>query len=144
MHIFFLLLALLIPSPTYADSGSQTADIKLSITGFKNDSGFVMISLSGNEEAYKNSSGNKFYGIKARIVNGEVEALYKDIPYGRYAIKLFHDENSDGELNRNLLGIPTEDYGFSNNAAASFGQPSFEDASFEVADPIMMSILKVE
>ena len=51
---------------------------------------------------------------------------------GRYAIRLFHDRDDDGELDTDLLGIPSEPYGFSNNAPARFGPPDFEAAAFEI------------
>lgn len=56
------------------------------------------------------------------------------LPPGNYAISVYHDVNSDGELNTNFLGIPKEPYGFSNNARASFGPPKFTEASFTVED----------
>jgi uncharacterized protein (DUF2141 family) len=55
---------------------------------------------------------------------------YTDIPFGEYAVKIFHDEDNNGELDAGFFGIPTEDYGFSNNAKASFGPPDYEDAKF--------------
>lgn len=45
---------------------------------------------------------------------------------------MFHDENSDGRLNRNLLGVPLEQYGFSNNSRGVFGPASWKDSSFAV------------
>ncbi|MCW5749947.1 MAG: DUF2141 domain-containing protein [Alphaproteobacteria bacterium] len=54
---------------------------------------------------------------------------------GIYAIAIYHDENGDRRLNRNLFGLPTEGYGFSNDAAPSLvppGPPRHEDASFRI------------
>jgi len=47
---------------------------------------------------------------------------------GQYAIKVFHDENANGELDINFLGIPKESYGFSNHARGRFGPPPFAEA----------------
>ena len=61
----------------------------------------------------------------------------------QFAIAAYHDENGDGELNRNRLGIPTERYGFSNNARGLTGPPSFQEAMLERAktdSPIEISI----
>ena len=55
---------------------------------------------------------------------------FLDIPPGTYALAVIHDENMDGELRTNWLGVPKEGYGFSNDATASMGAPSFEAASF--------------
>ena len=52
------------------------------------------------------------------------------IPFGEYAIKAFHDEDRDDEIDMNFLGIPVESYGFSNNVRGIFGPPSFDKAKF--------------
>ena len=54
------------------------------------------------------------------------------LPYGKYAIAVYHDKNVNGELDSNLLGIPKEAYGFSNNARGRFGPASWKDAHFEI------------
>ncbi len=55
---------------------------------------------------------------------------FEDIPPGTYALAVIHDENMNGKLDTGLLGIPAEGYGFSNDARAWFGAPSFSAASF--------------
>lgn len=55
---------------------------------------------------------------------------FEDIPPGTYAIAVIHDENMNGKLETNWLGIPTEGYGFSNDAKGMIGVPSFSAASF--------------
>jgi len=56
---------------------------------------------------------------------------YQDIPPGTYALAVVHDENMNGKLDTNWLGIPTEGYGFSNDVKALLGPPSFSAASFQ-------------
>ncbi|MCH9844643.1 MAG: DUF2141 domain-containing protein [Alphaproteobacteria bacterium] len=59
------------------------------------------------------------------------------LPDGVYAISAFHDLNDDGELNSNIVGLPTEPYGFSNDARGKFGPAKFTDAQFTItADKI--------
>ena len=55
-----------------------------------------------------------------------------DLAPGRYALFAMHDANGNGDLDRNLLGIPTESYGFSNGAAGTVGPPSFDAAAVQV------------
>ena len=66
-----------------------------------------------------------------------------NIPQGDYAIALFHDRNSDGKCNRNLLGIPTEGYGFSNNVLPILRTPSFDKTKFKVDTKVSISISMV-
>ncbi len=61
---------------------------------------------------------------------GSVTCDFGPLPAGRYAIALQHDENGDGRLGRNALGIPTEGWGFSNDARPGLGPPSFASATF--------------
>jgi uncharacterized protein (DUF2141 family) len=55
-----------------------------------------------------------------------------DVPYGDYGVAVFHDENSNGKMDKNVLGIPLESYGFSNNVRITFGPPKWEEAKFTV------------
>jgi uncharacterized protein (DUF2141 family) len=66
--------------------------------------------------------------IKVRDKQARCDFL--DIPPGTYALVVVHDENMNSKLDNNWLGIPTEGYGFSNNAKAMFSAPSFSAASF--------------
>jgi uncharacterized protein (DUF2141 family) len=61
-------------------------------------------------------------------------AVFKNLPAGEYAFAVYHDANSNGKMDRNLLGIPSEDYAFSNNALGKMGPPSFEQARFSLPD----------
>lgn len=50
----------------------------------------------------------------------------------KFAIALFHDENGNKKLDKNLFGVPTERYGFSNNARGTFGPPSFSESAINL------------
>ena len=52
------------------------------------------------------------------------------LPTGTYAISLFQDENGNGKLDTAVFGIPTEKYGFSNDAQGVMGLPSYDKCSF--------------
>ena len=78
----------------------------------------------------KTKRNNEFNLIDAsciRVYKGKFE-----LPDGIYAIGLYVDSNKNEKLDTNFLGIPTEQFGFSNNAKGRFGPPSFESASFEL------------
>jgi len=55
---------------------------------------------------------------------------FLDLPEGEYAIAVYHDANGNGKMDSNLMGIPTEDYAFSNNAVGKMGPPSYDQAKF--------------
>ena len=70
---------------------------------------------------------------RARIkaVNGELVYRFEDLPPGTYAVQVMHDENDNGKLDSNFLGIPSEGYGFSNNPRV-MRRATFEEARFEL------------
>lgn len=55
-----------------------------------------------------------------------------DIPYGKYALIWHHDKNSNNQFDTNILGIPKEPYGFSNNVTSTFGPPEYDEITFIV------------
>jgi len=64
-------------------------------------------------------------------VNGKTAlCVFKRIPPGVYGLSAFHDENNNGKLDTNFVGMPTEDYCASRGARGTLGPPSFEDAKF--------------
>jgi uncharacterized protein (DUF2141 family) len=66
-----------------------------------------------------------------KIRDTQAHCDFEDIPPGTYALAVIHDENMNGKLDTNWLGIPTEGYGFSSGARALLGAPSFSAASFQ-------------
>ncbi len=112
------------------------------VSNLKNNSGDVKIGLFNSEESFKGKS-EKYRGSVLKIINNRAEWRIENIPYGEYAIKLFHDEDSDDEIDTNFLGIPKESYGFSNNAKGIFGPPSFEKAKFQFKDKEMRIEIKL-
>lgn len=65
-----------------------------------------------------------------------------DLPYGNYAISIYHDENNNGKLDTNFMKIPKEPYGFSNNARGMFGPPKVNEAKFSFST--MEQEIKIE
>lgn len=107
------------------------AGIHVQVLDIRNSTGTVACALfespDGFPKAFLRSATNVMV-IKVR--KAQARCAFEDIPPGTYAIAAIHDENMNGELDANWLGIPTEGYGFSNDAKASLGAPSFAAASF--------------
>ncbi|MBE9462914.1 DUF2141 domain-containing protein [Dyadobacter subterraneus] len=62
----------------------------------------------------------------------EISVPFDNIPDGRYGISIYLDENNNGKLDMNFLGIPKEKYGFSNNVFPATRAANFEEAAFEI------------
>ena len=119
-----LLLSLL--STWFNPQEGQTINIK--VTNIKVSTGYIMIAVYDKEESFltRNVATSAKYKVSEP---GELNCKIK-MPFGKYAISIFHDENSDRKPGTNLFKIPNEPIGFSNNASAFFGPPSFEKALF--------------
>ena len=124
--LFAILLAL--PIGTKAQ-GTLTVEVVL----IKPEAGGqLMMLLCPSKEAY-----DKDEGCTPRIVKADgrtVRVTFTDLKPGAYAVKVFHDINSDRKLNTSWVGWPQEPYGFSNDAPVSMGPPSFKAAAVTVKE----------
>jgi len=89
--------------------------------------GDIAVALFSNEADFLKK---RFAAKKIKADKGEVRLIFENIPVGQYALSAYHDANTNGELDKNLIGIPKEGFGFSNDAMGTFGPPDFKKASF--------------
>lgn len=108
--------------------------------------GEIHVAVYDNAEAFEADRGEKggaAPGISEGTIDmvepGSVTYVY-ELPPGTYAIGIFHDVNLNNKMDNNFLGIPVEQFGFSNNARALFGPPDFEDAAFLLKGSASQSI----
>ena len=109
-------------------AGVFAEEIRVNVENIDNDQGNIRIALYSSVENYKNENSTFTATVKAS--RGEKKITINDVKFGDYIIVLHHDENANGKLDRNLLGIPKEGYGFSNNPSSKFGPPDIEEAKF--------------
>ena len=110
-------------------------------------SGTLMLALYDNPEDYENSVRKErrsevgvLAGIEAYIEPQELSQFTLDLPDGSYAIALFMDLNGNKKIDKNFLGIPKEQYGFSNNAMGTLSAPTFAQAQFTLAGSAVQNI----
>lgn len=130
----FFFLALGAFAPLYSAAHAQSAPIaSITVTQIRTQAGFVRAALY-DEAGWERSSGaDRAAAVEVAPVEGGAVVLRLTAPAaGRYAVRLFQDMDGDGQLNRNLLGLPAEPVGFSNNAPMAFGPPSFAAAAFDL------------
>ena len=106
-------------------------EITVKINNLDNNKGSVYVALYNSETSFLSKG---FKSVKVKIVDRSCEVTFKNVPEGIYAISMFHDENGNNKMDSNFLGIPTEDYGCSNNAKGFMGPPKWKDAKFELKD----------
>jgi uncharacterized protein (DUF2141 family) len=95
--------------------------------------GNIRVGIFKNDETFLKDA---WLGKVVKASTGEVKVVFENVPPGTYALSVIHDANENGELDSNMIGIPKEGFGFSNDAMGSFGPPKFEKASIKVGPDV--------
>jgi len=121
-HVFLLLIAM----GMMFTAGAQNASLCIWVKGYDEMGGDMLFSLYNQADGWP-SDQSKMYkpGKITRVADDEVMYCYRNLPYGTYAVAVLYDTNHDGDMNYNFFGLPTEDYGFSNNPSVYLSAPSF-------------------
>jgi uncharacterized protein (DUF2141 family) len=112
-------------------------DLTVNIIDVEKGKGHLMIGLYASQEDYK--SGKASFNSKVKALNGKEVAVFENLPDGEYAIKIYQDENDNNKMDFNMMGIPKEGYGFSNNVGM-FGAPEYKEAKFVVKENTAIEI----
>lgn len=123
-----VLLALLL-----ASTSVTAADLKVKISDVRVHTGTLSALLVNSDAAWNGKAEPVTGRIAKADTTGEVSLIFKDLAPGKYAIRVMHDENDNGKLDTNAVGMPTEGYGFSNNPVV-MRPATFEEATFEVTE----------
>lgn len=120
-------------SPAPRDEGKGR--IAVVINGLESAEGQVLIALFLSDTGWPDdeSAAHEAQVLPIELENLAAETLFENVPAGPFAISVFHDKDSDRELDTGFLGIPSEPYGFSRDARDTFGPPEFEEARLELA-----------
>jgi uncharacterized protein (DUF2141 family) len=119
-------IGLMALSAVSAAAAGETGTITVRVTGIGSERGTVLIQLANSAADYDRDDG-AFRFAEAKAAGGRATFTFENVPYGAYAIKVFHDENDNRKIDIGWRG-PTERYGFSNGARGFMGPPSFSDA----------------
>lgn len=104
---------------------AQQARLVVHIDKLQSDKGKVHVTLK--------DSARKIVDEKVvEISKQRAEVVFENLQPGKYAIRLYHDENDNGKLDRALLGIRKEGWGVSNDSKQTFGPARFRRMLFEV------------
>jgi len=127
---FFFLLLLLTSFNNHAD---KTVSLTINVDNLRNSKGIVQFALYNKNGIIPDEDFTKCYKIlKANIVNKSSTITFRNIPIGRYAINILHDENNNGKIDKGFI-LPIEGLGFSNFKTIGLSnKPSFAKASFDL------------
>lgn len=114
--------------------GEPLCALHLHITGFRNNVGTAGGLVFATPAGWPGNVAKTIVHGGVPIDDRQAELTFQ-VPPGRYAAVVIHDENSNMKLDRNLFGVPKEGFGFSNNRGVVFSAPSFQSAEAAVACP---------
>jgi len=121
-----LVCLLLLPRLTVAEEDAATNVVEFEVQAH-NGAGVVRCGLFRQRGWLK----DPVRSATVKVASKRAVCVFEGVPSGTYGISAFHDENSDGKLNTNLVGYPTEEYCASNNARNLMSAPSWDDAKFK-------------
>jgi uncharacterized protein (DUF2141 family) len=131
-HLIYLLLFII---PLFSQEKNNT--LKIEIKGMNSSKGDISLALYDKESDFPSITNT----YRSKVQNAKDKTIvFEDLKSGTYAIAIYHDENGNGILDKNIFGVPTEKYGFSNNARGKFSYPAYNSACFSLTADRKISI----
>ncbi|MGB5598641.1 MAG: DUF2141 domain-containing protein [Thiothrix litoralis] len=125
-------LAILLLS-SFSIQRQENCSLTVDINDLRNSDGTFLFALYNNEDAFPDEHYKKYFKkLTGKIVNGASSVTFENLPVGKYAVNILHDEDSNGRIKKGFI-LPKEGIGFSNYQSIGISnKPSFEKASFEL------------
>jgi uncharacterized protein (DUF2141 family) len=109
------------------------SDLTVSVTNIQHAKGKISFGLFRKQDSFP-VKGKQFKGVLIDTKKPSTKYTFENLADGQYAVAIFHDENENGIMDKNMFGAPTEAYGFSRNARGTFAAPSFEEAKIDLKE----------
>jgi uncharacterized protein (DUF2141 family) len=113
------------------DPETKSGKMIIKIKNVNSSDGKIYVAIDNSSKTFLKEGNFKEVSKNANkgIVVFEIE-----VPFGEYAVSVYHDENDNNKMDTYMGFIPKEPYGFSNNARGKFGPPSYDDAKVNFED----------
>lgn len=116
---------------------AQNSSLTVNVSALKNNTGLLTAELYNGKEKFLKTAYRK---SSSAIKSNTASITFTDIPKGEYTVMVYHDENKNGKLDKNFVGMPKEPVACSNNAKGFMGPPKYEDAKLTILDDTKISI----
>jgi uncharacterized protein (DUF2141 family) len=128
----FLLLWAPFPSLTAQTKDTRTLTVR--VMGARNTKGKIGVTLFRNAQGFPDDTSKAIRRESVEIDPNTMSAqvTFKDLPQGTFAVSVLHDENGNGKMDKNFVGMPKEGYGASNNPKKKKRPPTFDEAKFSL------------
>ena len=111
----------------FSSFSQEASALKVKVENIKKVKGSMMIAIYNHEDQFLSK---EIMSDGKAIEKNTIEFTFNGLKAGTYAISIYQDENGNGKLDANFMGIPLEPYAFSNNFRPIFRKPSFEQTKF--------------
>ncbi len=138
--IIFALSGIMIFESVY----KPTASIEVKITHITHKTGQIEVYLFRNPGNFPVHKDRAYRHQSVSIGSGEVKVMFRDVPYGEYAVSVYQDVNGNGRFDRNFIGMPAEPYALSGEPRFRFGPPLFGDCKIRVEKPLVRLQLELK
>ena len=123
--IIFKSLLVIVLLSSFNNQKEEKCTLTVEVKDLRNSNGSVLFALYNREDAFPDEHYKKYFKkLTGKIVNGESSVTFKNLPAGKYAVNILHDENNDGKIKKGLI-LPKEGIGFSNYQTIGFAKASF-------------------
>jgi len=129
-NLLFLFLSLFLTKSTPTSQNDKASTVKVIVENIDLPKGGVRVCATIHEEKFLNDM--EYCQYIPLTKKGQLEVTFDELPFGKYAFVVYHDENGNRKLDLGFMRIPKEPYGFSNKPSTTFGPPSFEKASVDI------------
>jgi uncharacterized protein (DUF2141 family) len=114
-------------SPAFSESLST---VLIEVSGFKNTRGTLNCRLFSKAADFPDDEG--IVTLRVPITGPNTSCSFSNVEPGTYAIAVVHDENGNGKLDKNFVGVPSEGYGVSNNKTYALSAPNWDESTFKL------------
>jgi uncharacterized protein (DUF2141 family) len=125
-------------------SANKTGDLLINVTNIRNNNGLIAYIIFDSQAGWPNNIQEAYTLGTSNISEGNCTIAIMDIPYGKYAISILHDENNNQKLDKNFLGIPQEGIGASNNNYRRYGAPLYEESLINIVSKNNYQVIKLK
>ena len=132
--LFALVSISLLTLSSFNNQKGETYSLTVEVKDLQNSKGIVQFALYNKDGTIPDEDYKKCCKIlKEKIQNGTSKVTFSDLPLGKYAVNILHDENENGEIDKGFI-LPIEGVGFSNYQSIGLtNRPNFSKASFELS-----------
>lgn len=122
---------------------TNTGTLTLQVENIESADGSIKLALFDSKDTFLKDDQAAYVKSYTHQKAGSIHIEWPEIAYGTYALAIYHDENDNGKLDKNLFGIPSEPYSFSNNPKIKWRGPQFDESKFDFSENNNKLVLKL-